>query len=394
MSRAAGVFRRSPALLLCLLLLGGLAAGRDGAARAAASRPAARKIRQLRERLKILQSREHLQRVELRQTKRSQARLADQLNESFQQVEDANRALADAARQVALAERKVRATERRLADAERDLQRQQDEFGNRLSLAYMEGPVSISDVLLGASDLTDFMDRKYYVEQIAENDAELLRLLREAQERVERERDALLREKAELENIERRRALALQTAQEKADEQERLLQAMRAERALQEQRLAELEEDSAEVERDLSAELIRRQAMPGGGSLPRWSGALYRPADGPVTSGFGYRTHPLLRYRRMHSGIDIGAPSGSPVYAAADGEVYFASWRGGYGQCIILLHGSGMQTLYGHLSSIHVSSGQRVRRGQRIGAVGSTGLSTGPHLHFELRRNGVPVNPR
>lgn len=394
MSRAAGVFRRSPALLLCLLLLGGLAAGRDGAALAAASRPAARKIRQLRERLKILQSREHLQRVELRQTKRSQARLADQLNESFQQVEDANRALADAARQVALAERKVRATERRLADAERDLQRQQDEFGNRLSLAYMEGPVSISDVLLGASDLTDFMDRKYYVEQIAENDAELLRLLREAQERVERERDALLREKAELENIERRRALALQTAQEKADEQERLLQAMRAERALQEQRLAELEEDSAEVERDLSAELIRRQAMPGGGSLPRWSGALYRPADGPVTSGFGYRTHPLLRYRRMHSGIDIGAPSGSPVYAAADGEVYFASWRGGYGQCIILLHGSGMQTLYGHLSSIHVSSGQRVRRGQRIGAVGSTGLSTGPHLHFELRRNGVPVNPR
>jgi murein DD-endopeptidase MepM/ murein hydrolase activator NlpD len=81
------------------------------------------------------------------------------------------------------------------------------------------------------------------------------------------------------------------------------------------------------------------------------------------------------------------------VHAAADGEVFFASWRGGYGQCVILLHGGGMSTLYGHLSRIAVRPGEKVRRGQSIGAVGSTGLATGPHLHFELRRNGAPVNP-
>ena len=179
-----------------------------------------------------------------------------------------------------------------------------------------------------------------------------------------------------------------------AAEREQLLDRLRRERALQEQRLEELEQDSNEVQQALEGELNRRRANPKlFRNLPRWNGQLFMPARGPITSGFGYRYHPLLHYGRMHTGVDIGAAAGSGVYAASDGEVFSASWRGGYGQCIILLHGGGMSTLYGHLSRILVSPGQRVRRGQLIGAVGSTGLATGPHLHFEVRRNGVPVNP-
>ncbi len=117
------------------------------------------------------------------------------------------------------------------------------------------------------------------------------------------------------------------------------------------------------------------------------------PVNGHITSGFGMRRHPILGYVRMHAGMDIGAPYGSPVYAVSDATVLYAGYRGGYGQYIKLDLGGGMGSGYGHLSRISVSPGQRVRRGQQIGNVGSSGLSTGPHLHYELYRNGATVNP-
>lgn len=122
-------------------------------------------------------------------------------------------------------------------------------------------------------------------------------------------------------------------------------------------------------------------------------GALSRPVNGPVSSGFGSRRHPILGYRRMHSGLDFKAGYGAPIYAVTDGAVAYAGRKGGYGNFIQLNHGGGLASGYGHMSRFAVSSGSRVRRGQIIGYVGSTGLSTGPHLHYELYRNGRAVNP-
>jgi murein DD-endopeptidase MepM/ murein hydrolase activator NlpD len=115
--------------------------------------------------------------------------------------------------------------------------------------------------------------------------------------------------------------------------------------------------------------------------------------SGRQTSPFGNRFHPILRRVRMHTGIDIGAPYGSQIVAAAPGQVILAGWSGGYGKSIRIDHGGGITTVYGHMSSVDVQNGQRVAAGQAIGQVGSTGLSTGPHLHFEVRRGGVPINP-
>lgn len=123
------------------------------------------------------------------------------------------------------------------------------------------------------------------------------------------------------------------------------------------------------------------------------SRAMRMPVPGRVTSGFGQRFHPILGYARFHRGLDLAAAMGSPIVAAADGRVVSAGWAGGYGRQVAIAHADGIQTRYGHMSRIAASPGEIVRQGQVIGYVGSTGLSTGPHLHYEVMKNGRPVNP-
>jgi murein DD-endopeptidase MepM/ murein hydrolase activator NlpD len=123
------------------------------------------------------------------------------------------------------------------------------------------------------------------------------------------------------------------------------------------------------------------------------SSGLMAPAGGRITSGFGNRVHPILRFSRFHAGIDFGAPWGSPIVAAADGHVVGASWAGGYGRQVRIVHDGGIMTTYSHMSAMVAQPGTLIRQGQVIGYIGSSGLSTGPHLHFEVRVNGQAINP-
>ena len=129
------------------------------------------------------------------------------------------------------------------------------------------------------------------------------------------------------------------------------------------------------------------------GQAPRAAEGLAWPVSARITSGFGLRIHPILRFARMHRGIDFGARWGSPIHAAADGQVTRAGWAGGYGRQVRLAHAAGLASSYSHMSSLSVAPGTLVRQGQLIGYVGSSGLSTGPHLHYEVYRGGVAVNP-
>jgi len=117
------------------------------------------------------------------------------------------------------------------------------------------------------------------------------------------------------------------------------------------------------------------------------------PANGPITSYFGYRYHPILHFTRFHAGLDIGASWGSPIVAAGDGQVIGAGWAGGYGRQVRIAHAGGLMSSYSHMSSYAVAPGTLVHKGQVIGYVGTSGLSTGPHLHFEVKQSGQPVNP-
>lgn len=123
------------------------------------------------------------------------------------------------------------------------------------------------------------------------------------------------------------------------------------------------------------------------------SAGMIWPVAGRITSYFGYRYHPILHFTRFHAGVDFGASWGSPIVAAADGQIVAAGWAGGYGRQVRIAHGGGLVTSYSHMSGIVASPGSYVRAGQVIGYVGSSGLSTGPHLHYEVLRSGVPVNP-
>lgn len=139
--------------------------------------------------------------------------------------------------------------------------------------------------------------------------------------------------------------------------------------------------------------VARREGLYEPGRTEQRSEGLHRPVAGSVSSRFGTRIHPILRFARFHRGVDYRANWGSPVYAAEDGAVVIAGWKGGYGRQVRLAHGSGLQTSYSHLSEVAVASGSRVRKGQIIGYVGSTGFSTGPHLHYEVWRNGQALDP-
>jgi lysostaphin len=148
------------------------------------------------------------------------------------------------------------------------------------------------------------------------------------------------------------------------------------------------------IESQLPIRLLQQLAKTTNNVTESESTAFPTTKGSPMTSGFGWRIHPLTGKRKFHSGIDFGASEGSPIYAFEAGKVEFAGSKGGYGKAVIINHGARKSTLYGHAKALSVRKGERVATGQMIGEVGSTGFSTGPHLHFEVRLNNKPVNPR
>jgi murein DD-endopeptidase MepM/ murein hydrolase activator NlpD len=197
----------------------------------------------------------------------------------------------------------------------------------------------------------------------------------EAQAQAERDRVAQLRQE-----IEPARAEA---AQQEAAEQQ-ALDAIQAQKAQY-----EAEWNALQAASDYVSSLLRARGSGGGAAAP----CEARPVPGAITSGFGMRYHPILHYYRMHTGVDMAAAYGEPIHACRGGTVVLAGPNGGYGNCVVIDHGGGMATLYAHQSRLAVSVGDHVDAGDVIGYVGSSGMSTGPHLHFEVRLSGNPVDP-
>ncbi|MGQ9901513.1 MAG: murein hydrolase activator EnvC family protein [Fimbriimonadales bacterium] len=323
-------------------------------------------------------------RREERAVRRDLASIDQQITRVRARLHDTRQKLAQARKEQAeLAKRLEMLTQR--------LRRRENLLAQRLRAAYKYRSVSYLSLLTNARDIRELNSRSFVLRQIVKTDRELLEQVRADQQEVAQAKaamDALVRRIAGLESDLRAQQTELADAQE---EKQAALRAITRERALYEQQLAELEAESQAIARRLRALM----ATPKGRARADrpWSGRFVRPVEGQLTSGFGMRVHPIFKVRKMHTGIDIAAPAGTPIRAADGGVVVEAGYIRGYGYTVIIDHGGGVATLYAHSSALLVAAGQEVTRGQIIARVGSTGYSTGPHLHFEVRVNGEPVNP-
>ena len=310
------------------------------------------------------------------------------------QVRDARLRVAEAQEVLNVAVLNLHRAEVRLGEAQVRFAGAKEVLRRRVVELYKYGRLDQAEAILDASSFEDAVLQNKYNESVRQrNDADA-RAIASAVQDLEETRAEL--DKARQEAEARRDQLRVEQSrlEDALQEQQQLQLALQREIETHQKILAGIEADKAKLERALD-ELENQSRRVAGLVLSRGSGSgkLIWPATGPVVSGFGMRVHPVLGYARMHTGVDIGAPMGAPVSSAASGIVAYAGWSGGNGNLIVVDHGDGLATAYAHLSSIEVSQGQSVSQGQEIGKVGSTGLSTGPHLHFEVRVNGQPVDP-
>jgi murein DD-endopeptidase MepM/ murein hydrolase activator NlpD len=279
-----------------------------------------------------------------------------------------------------------------LAELEELMAQTREQVRRRLKAMYMQTDGTYLSLLAGATTVGDFASRASMLSTIAEKDRELFDRYVSLTDRIRDRKgrqDQVVKQYERLRAFEQRKEQELSETKEEKDEALRDLQKKQAELK---RLLARYEADERAIAAEIAAYNRRIRNNPKAAVTP-FKGRFIRPVSAPVTSGYGSRLHPILKIRRLHAGSDFGARSGSPIVAVADGVVISAGYSGGYGNRVILDHGGGITTVYAHCRSLSVSSGQRVRQGQRIAAVGSTGLSTAPHLHFEFRIDGRPVNP-
>jgi murein DD-endopeptidase MepM/ murein hydrolase activator NlpD len=262
---------------------------------------------------------------------------------------------------------------------------------------YQAGTPDLVGVVLSSDGFDDLVERSEYLARIQSADEETISRVRELRNEA---KVTVLRLKAAKLEIERARdAIAAQkqlvaNARGAVESRQAKLVAARAERQAAVDRIESHVDDLEAIEADLQGKLQARiaaqtggVALPAGPIGPASAAGLIWPVDGPITSGFGYR------WGRMHEGVDIAVPEGTPIRAAASGSVILAGYTGGYGNYTCIDHGGGLSTCYGHQSGYAVSGGESVVQGEIVGYSGNTGSSTGPHLHFEVRVNGVAVDP-
>ncbi|PWT98248.1 MAG: hypothetical protein C5B53_07015 [Candidatus Melainabacteria bacterium] len=261
----------------------------------------------------------------------------------------------------------------------------------RLREIYEGQRLGFLEMLLEANSLQLFLDKCYFQERVAELDRNLLSELRAKAAALSEHKDKLGQQKNKLGDIVSEFAKkAMAIAKEKFD-QEQVANRLRTQRAFYEQAERQLANESHRLETQiLQMESSRRRGKKG---MSVGSGSMAMPIVAQVTSPFGWRTHPIFGVRRFHTGVDLAGPNHSAIKAADSGSVLYTGWYGGYGKVVIVSHGNGMATLYAHLCKIAANVGDNVSKGDVIGYEGTTGFSTGPHLHFETRVNGVPNNP-
>ena len=323
-----------------------------------------------------------------------------ELSTSLQQIQELGDKITEYENQYNDLKNQVAEMEANIAVIDADINKVQAEYDRKENLLkkrmvalYKAGDATYLDVLLSSSSIVDFLSKYYMLEKIIDYDTDLMKELEVEKNSIENKKQEQEKKKADL-KVAKAKAGQMQILMENNKMlQENYSAKLTTEEATLNEQILQYKQEQEEIERQIQAAI-------------NWSGDLAIQYKGGVmiwpvgvngtyiTSPFGNRLHPIQSVYKYHSGIDIGnAGYGAPVLAAADGVVTYAGVMSGYGNCVMINHGSGIVTLYGHGQTIYATLGQTVKQGDVIMAVGSTGNSTGPHLHFEVRKDGVATSP-
>ena len=279
-----------------------------------------------------------------------------------------------------------------LKDASIKLTRTRDQVRLRLRHMYVHGNTSPVSALVGTKSVGDVASRRFLLQMIAKRDRQLFtdyQRLRDLVANRKKRQDQLV---TRISSLVARQAEQQDELKTTRDEKGEKLRSLRGQQGELKKMLDQFERDERDIAAQIAAFAIRKR-KPGEKELPAFHGHFQRPVGGPIMSTFGMRYHPILHYTRLHAGIDFGVPRGTPIHAGAEGQVIVAQYSTSYGNMIVIDHGGGISTLYAHCSRLMVGTGETVHRGQQIAASGATGLASGPHLHWEVRVKGRPVNP-
>ena len=327
---------------------------------------------------------------ELNESRAKEKSLGDQVNSLEQQINSKQSDIDELEASISEAQAKLETLEEELAAAEEKGNTQNENLNARLRNMYKNGSVGFIDVLMDSGSFSEFLNNLSLVEKVYTSDQDVLEELQKAYDEIDAK-------KKEIETLQAELSESKATMEEQKS-------SLEADKASVEKKKSEIAADSAETQRELDKLEADAQALTSSirnsgssSSSSKYNGGIMAwpvPSCHTVSSGYGGRIHPTTGKYKFHGGLDIPGSYGSAIVAANSGKVIWAGNRGdSYGNYVIIDHGGGVSTLYGHSSKVLVSTGQRVSRGQRIANVGSTGRSTGPHCHFEVRINGSRVNP-